>query len=223
VTYSRRSLYLCTIWLARLIAGEITCVWSVWFRVHYGGYKQRPADGRLALWRADHNLEVLALASEREALGEQVWHEGQNAFKLRAAPNLVFAGQPDLISRAPDQQPMILDRKTGRRRDSDRIQVLLYMLCAPAGLPQCRGTTPSGCVVYGDDREHITPDEITLEFRRTVRAFVDLLAAETPPRRTPTRRECRYCDISGADCDERIERSADEDEDLPLLPWQEDE
>ena len=83
---------------------------------------------------------------------------------------------------------------------------MLYMLCLPTAYPALRGTGLSGCVVYPDDEVITIPAEAAdTAFKRTARYFVDLLDTEVPPRWVPSPSECRFCDLTSADCDQRIE------------------
>jgi hypothetical protein len=220
MSWHRRQFFLCTVWLARLMAGEISCPWSVWFRAHFGGYKSQSSSPQLAAWQATHNAAVVQLAAEVEAAGARTWVEQQNGFKLRVAPNLVLSGQPDLVGQAAGVTT-IYDRKTGIRRTSDQLQVMLYVLCYPTAFPDRQVDKLVGCLVYnGNQRDYIDTDAIMPGFRRTVREYVNLIAADTPPRRLPSFQGCIRCDITTTDCPERMDQREEPVDEPPALDWE---
>ena len=50
------------------------------------------------------------------------------------------------------------------------------------------------------------------KFVERLGALIRRLAAETPARRVPSTQECRFCDITKADCPERVEAEPREEE-----------
>jgi hypothetical protein len=83
---------------------------------------------------------------------------------------------------------------------------MLYMCCLPFAFPALRGKQIDGCVTYAEGEPVWIPAEaIDSAFKRNAAYYVDLLAADTVPPRVPSAQECRFCDISGADCPSRIE------------------
>lgn len=221
MTRKRTGSYVWVTWLSRLMAGEVQCVWAPWFRTHFTEYKRPPSDVQLAQWQAEHTRLLLELAGEREALGEIVYRETQNRFQVRWPSGVVLAGAPDLVAIDRDRNVVVYDVKTGQQRQSDLIQVMLYTLCLPAGSPIYKGRRVSGCVVYKSGERAAVPSEaISVDFRETARYFLDLLDSETSPRRRPSVHECRYCDITRDDCNDRIERSDDTvEENIPSIEW----
>ena len=68
------------------------------------------------------------------------------------------------------------------------------------------GTTFDGGLVYPDGRERPIPaDSVDDAFVKRVGEFMCRMLADTPARRVPSAVECRFCDIGGADCPDRIE------------------
>lgn len=51
--------------------------------------------------------------------------------RLQVNPDAALAGQPDIIAAAPDGMLTIYDAKTGVPKDSDAMQVLIYMYALP--------------------------------------------------------------------------------------------
>lgn len=60
------------IWLARLLADEIQCQWSVWFRTHYQ-YKKLPTNFDSARWNARHRALLDSRVAQLEAEGYTVY------------------------------------------------------------------------------------------------------------------------------------------------------
>jgi hypothetical protein len=207
LTRARSGAYVWVTWLSRLMAGEAHCEWATWFRAHYTGFRKAPSDFQRAQWMAEHTRGVSELARERTALGETVFKEDQNAFKLTATKaGLVLSGKADLVAQDAAGATTVYDMKTGVQHESHAIQVMLYMLCLPYASERFRGKELAGCVVYKDGtRVAIPASAITDAFRHSVRYFVDLLDEAEPPPRTPSEAECRYCDLTSDDCPERIE------------------
>jgi hypothetical protein len=134
---------------------------------------------------------------------------------------LVLAGKPDLLWVDAQGHVTVCDLKTGQERASDVTQVQLYMLCLPYTSPVCKGKTVDGCLIYtnGARAKVIEADWVDDDFKRTARRLVDLLDSDTPPARSPSLSECRWCEITAADCPDRV--SPDNDDDLPEMDWDE--
>ncbi|MBI4507833.1 MAG: PD-(D/E)XK nuclease family protein [Chloroflexi bacterium] len=209
---SRDGVYVWVTWLAKLMAGEFTCQWSAWFRSHYTGYTRAPSDFQLAAWTAEHAQLLDELVRERAGVGEAVYREDQNRFRVRRSSGLRLAGKPDLIAIDRSGRVTVYDAKTGRPKHSDLIQIMLYMMCLPHASPLYKGKALHGCAIYANgQRSDIPPAGIDDAFRRTATYFLDLLDASSPPRRTPTVWDCRFCDITVADCEDRLEAEATAD------------
>lgn len=220
MTRPRDGNYVWVTWLAKLMAGETQCAWSAWFKTHYTAYPKAPSDFQLAQWQTDHNQLLYELVEERSALGERCYKEHQNSFALEMAPSLVLAGKPDLITVDPRGMVTVWDAKTGKRRQSDFVQTMLYMLCLPSALPLYRGKAFAGQLVYkSGDREQVPPDAVSKEFKRCARYFLNLLDAPEPAAHTPSSMECRFCDITAADCGERIEWAPSPEAVVPTMDW----
>ena len=46
--------YLWATWLPRLITGESSCEWAIWFKAHYQHWDKPPSDFNQAEWLARH-------------------------------------------------------------------------------------------------------------------------------------------------------------------------
>ena len=222
MTRARNGAYIWVTWLSRLMAGEVRCQWSPWFRAHHTEYVKAPSDFQLATWTAEHTQLLDELVRERSALGESTYKEDQNHFRGRRRSGLTIAGKPDLIAIDRTSHATVYDAKTGKPRHSDIIQVMLYMMLLPFASPLYKGKALKGCVVYkSGDHSDIPPEAIDEAFQKNVTYFLDLLESGDPPERSPSHAECRYCDITSADCPDRIEAVAEgdlqtEDPEIPL-------
>ena len=124
----RETPYIWTTWLPRLLTGENSCEWAVWFKAHHQDWTRTPSEFNQAEWRLNHT----ALLSKRKANwkhgGFDVNIKGQNSFQLRGGAAML-AGKPDLITQR-DGQAVIVDVKTGHESPSHTVQVMIY--CTPS-------------------------------------------------------------------------------------------
>ena len=204
MTRKRDGLYVWVTWLSRLMAGEVTCQWAPWFRTHYTGYEKAPSDFQLAVWTVQHTQLLDELTKERSVLGEGVYREDQNQFRVRRSSGLVIAGKPDLITIDQTAHCTVYDIKTGNPSHSDIIQVMLYMMFLPHSSAVYKGKDFTGCIVYKDGtRSGIPANAIDKDFQDHVTYFLNILESVTPPERTPSPAECKFCDITRIDCPTR--------------------
>ena len=202
----RTGLYVWITWLSRLMVGDISCQWAPWFRTHCTGYARAPSDFQLAIWTVEHTQLLDRLAKERSALGESVYREGQNNFRAKRPSGLRIAGRPDLVAIDNTGYCTVFDTKTGNPRQSDIIQVMLYMLMLPYASGMSRRRIFTGCIVYKDGtRSDIPAKAVDDAFQEQVTYFLNILESADPPERTPSSSECRFCDITTADCARREE------------------
>ena len=83
---------------------------------------------------------------------------------------------------------------------------MLYMACLPyTGSGLYKDKELAGCVVYKDDRTLVPSEAINDTFNKQVGHFLDILDSATPPAKVPSYAECHFCEITKADCCERIE------------------
>ena len=137
-----------------------------------------------------------------EALGYDVHVEGQNAFRMRSK-SATLAGRPDLIVDRFDDT-LIIDVKTGREQPWHAVQVMIYMYALPRALPQYQDIRLAGVVAYPTHTVEIPTVGRDGKFARNLAALIRRLASDSRPKRIPSAHECQFCDISGADCPERM-------------------
>jgi hypothetical protein len=196
--------YIYVTWLAKLLGGH-ECTWSAWFKAHYKYDKYETYAQDLQAWNRDHSDLMQKRRAELEREGFTVTVEEANAFKLEGQVAVV-AGKPDLIAHKPGLV-LLVDGKTGRERESDIWQVLLYLFALPKTRPQLtEGAVVEGEVQYkrGGTRISVTPGELDEPRKARLLALIgEVAGAQAPPRR-PSAHECRVCNIGPADCPQRI-------------------
>ena len=200
---AREHPYIWATWISRLLAGEAHCEWSSWFRAHYQDWERTPGDFDQSKWMMDHTALVIEARESREALGYEVFTENQNSFRLRGA-TATLAGKPDLIA-IKGGDAVIIDAKTGRPNPAHSAQVLTYMYAVPRAIPEYKGMEFRGHVIYPDGNVQIPVSGLDQRFIDRLGSLIRRLADETPARRVPSAPECRFCDITAADCSERVE------------------
>lgn len=195
--------YIWVTWLAKLLGGN-QCLWSAWFKAHFKYQKVVEDEGfELAAWARDHDRMMRDRREELEEAGWNVATESQNEFKLEGQ-GAVVAGKPDIVATMPGHI-LVVDGKTGRERQSDWWQVLIYLFALPKSRPALVGKIV-GEIHYkvGDKRVPVRPSELTEARLDDVVKMVKTIASPTPPRRSPSRDECKRCNIGFADCQERF-------------------
>jgi CRISPR/Cas system-associated exonuclease Cas4 (RecB family) len=191
-------------WLSKLMADELQCHWSAWFRSHYT-YEKLPSNFDSSRWKARHRSLLDERVAWLESEGYRVYLEGENWFGVPGRQySITVSGKPDIVAICGDQA-WVEDRKTGRPKSSDLFQVLLYMVLVPAGVKHCQGLKLEGRLVYPDSVIDVEASQVDEEFKAQLRAAIATLSNINSPRKVPSIRECRYCDIPAKCCPERIE------------------
>ena len=102
---------------------------------------------------------------------------------------------------------VICDVKTGQESASHIAQVQLYMYLLPkAQIERWRGVKFEGVVVYADGSERrISADSVDDAFVSRLGEFMRKMTSPMPSRRVPSLAECGWCDVTSADCPDRME------------------
>lgn len=193
--------YIWATWLAKLLGGH-QCVWSAWFKAHFKYEKFEEMAGDLAKWNQDHTKLMAARKRQLEAEGWTVTVEDANEFALEGTAAIV-AGKPDLVA-VKGGSVLVVDGKTGRARESDIWQVLIYLFAVPKSRPDLP-TLLEGEVHYKDEDITLTPDALTPARVAQLVALIKTIGGETPPPKKPSREECRVCNIGVRDCPSRVQ------------------
>lgn len=198
---AREEKFVWVTWLSRLMAGETSCHWAPWFKVRYEA-ERIPPKSELISWKIDHNRQVNELRKSLLSERKKVLSENQVRFRYQIS-GLTFAGAPDLISLFEDELE-IYDYKTGSPRDSDQVQVMIYMYCLPRAKSEFQGKKITGFVVYPQQRIEIPQTIINSQFEENLLYFLSILAEDKEPQKSPSQEECSFCDLSIKDCPEKM-------------------
>jgi hypothetical protein len=204
MTTRRDNSYIWVTWITGLLSADKHCEWSAWFRAHHQGYAKVPSDFDLATWKAAHGEMVRVRADELRAGGWTVYVEDQNKFSL-AGKAATLGGVADIVA-IRGGEGLVVDCKSGKQRDSDAFQVLTYMLVLPHTHKACKDVAIAGEVQYRETSLRIEPDQLTDEMRWLIRGVIECVGGPEPPAKVPSLPECRFCDLTAADCPERVEQ-----------------
>jgi hypothetical protein len=195
-------IYIWVTWLAKLLGGE-QCVWKVWFLSRYRHAKQAEKNAeQLAEWNREHNQ----MMRERKALlEEEGWSvQTERDFKLEGQ-TAIIAGKEDLVATMPGHM-LIVDGKTGRRRDSDFWQVLIYLYARlHAPVKHDDRIRLAGEVFYKQGKPIDVRVADVQRHEPALIQMVQAIASPTPPSRNPSRYECERCSIRREDCPDRYQ------------------
>lgn len=218
---ARKRPYVWVTWLTKLLADETKCVWAAWYRAHFKYEKTQDAtceacrtksgpctDPRecrasfFASYNAKHDAITARRAAELKAQGYVVRLEDDNDFKIEGKGG-ILAGKPDLTALRGEEPVLVSDSKSGRRRDSDMWQVLIYAFALP--LAWLQGHKIRGEVAYHDGNRSVPP--ITDSQRKKIAELLRTVTGAEEPEASPSTNECSRCDI--AHCPVRAEEVGD--------------
>ena len=192
--------YIWVSWLTGLLSGMDKCTWKIWKKAHFR-YAKRPDDGSFDVkeWTRQHDAMTQARALKLREAGYRVTIEDSNAFKIEGK-KATLAGKADLIAVKEDEKrALVVDEKSGRVKDSDEWQVLIYMLAFSR--LRLKGYVIDGEVEYRGSSKYITPDQYTPEVEDKIFKLIQVVGGDEEPARVPSAMECRFCDI--ATCPDR--------------------
>ena len=208
MTIQRTAPYLPVTGISRYLTGDKSCIFAAWFKANHQGYAKMPSDFDSAKWNMEHTDLMNELVEELEDRGCQIFIERQNSFKVESSRSgVVVGGTPDIIAVHPDGRTVIYDAKTGQESASHIAQVQLYMYLLPkAQGGRWRGVEFEGSIVYADGSEkHIPADSVDDAFVSRLAEFMRKMTSPMPSRRVPSLAECGWCELTHADCPDRME------------------
>ena len=170
-----------------------------------GNWQKPPSDFDSTAWMLEHTALVNKERESLEGTGYVVHTENQNLFRLKGA-TATIAGKPDLIGEKTNEI-LISDAKTGNRNPSHRAQVQIYQYAIPKALPRFKDKPARGQVRYPDCYVGSPASSVTPDFVANLGSLIRRLANDVLARRVPSAQECRCCDITKADCPDRMEDS----------------
>ena len=202
--------YIYVTWISSLLYGSKSCKWAAWHRTHYRFKKTSEFNP------VEHNLKHTAL---REQLLKDLRGKGCTIYLekevLMDRPRAIIAGRVDAIAVKGDRG-MVFEIKSGKERDSDRIQLMIYMWLLPRVIKRFQNVLFEGMVVYKDKRIKVSSAELNEDFSKIFTDFiVDLIEVE-PEQKHPNVWECKFCNI--LECDERISKDEEVEEVSDYLP-----
>ena len=194
--------YIWATWLPRLLTGENSCEWAIWFKAHYQDWTRQPSNFDQAKWMLAHTALLNQRRANWEVGGYDVDVEAQNRFELRGR-TATLAGRPDITAHR-ENDAVTVDAKTGNDSPSHDVQVMIYLYAVPKALERYRNANLRGQVTYRDHTVRISEDAVDEAFIQNLDALIRRLSADEPARRVPSRQECRFCDITAEDCPVRV-------------------
>ena len=168
-----------------------------------------PSDFDQTGWLLNHTALLNEQRERWELQGYSVLTEGQTSFNLRGS-SAVLAGKPDLVAKRRDQITVI-DAKTGRPSPAHTAQVLIYMYALPRALERYKGLSIAGQVAYPDHVVDIPADAVDGNFVENLGGLIRRLASQMPTRQVASPGECRFCEITPADCPDRADDGPQEE------------
>jgi CRISPR/Cas system-associated exonuclease Cas4 (RecB family) len=201
----RREPFIYVTWITKILAGDQSCEWSAWFKAHYSDYEKQPRDFDIKVWTSRHGEMVRQRAGELQKEGYTVFLEDQNKFTLKGA-SATLQGKPDIVAvRESDQDYLVIDCKSGKQRDSDTFQVLIYMMALPLAHPACKGKVVRGQLEYPKPEDRTDIDVLPKKTLELITSTIQRVAQAQPLPIVPTYRECRFCELTSADCTKRVD------------------
>lgn len=195
-------------WAAKILGGH-QCEYSIWFKSTFD-FAKRPDPDRehLVHWNAEHNA---MMREHRALLEENGWTcRSEVPFKL-TGKRAILAGKEDLVATMPGRI-LIVDGKTGRQKDSDFFQVLLYLFARLHQPHREEGlsTKLAGEVLYkGGQTVPVRIADVERHEPAIIR-LMEVVAGDTPPKANPDKWECARCPIHREDCPSRYSDSQEE-------------
>ena len=211
----RQSPYIWVTWLTKLMAGEAQCEWASWFKAHHK-YDKLPSDFNLTQWTAEHNQMLQERAQLYRDMGYTVYTEDQNSFMLEGENGEILSGKADIVA-IRGSNAIVEDCKTGQPRNSDQMQVLIYMLVLPLSVQHCAELQLDGLIKYKNDEVVIKNERIDQMLKDMLKNLIHKISSDAKPSQVPSYGECRYCDISKQDCTVRVETASKKSSDHGLF------
>jgi len=185
-------------WLKNYLIGDHLCRWSIWHRI-YHQYEEAKSDFNRVQWSMEH-------ATLRNEIQKQLIAEGYHVtpeLKIRIAGQVAeLRGRLDLVAIREDRN-LIIEVKTGKPKEVDKIQLMLYIWALPKTYSKFRGASFDGLIVYKTHQIEISALDVDEIFVKNFKQFTaDILSSE-PDRKYPTPEECKFCTIGN--CDERMD------------------
>lgn len=186
--------YVWVTWITKFLAGEDKCEWKNWYKANFRYAKRdEPEFPALKRWIRQHDEMTSIRKADLESEGWMVATEEANAFKLDGK-QATLSGKPDIVATKPDEKLLlVVDEKSGKKRNSDRWQVLTYMFALPLAFSRFSSWAISGAVDYRNGLMEIS--NLEDEHVERISGAITTISSEEEPARTPSVHECRFCNI----------------------------
>jgi CRISPR/Cas system-associated exonuclease Cas4 (RecB family) len=182
-------------WLAKNVSGDRQCLLASYLQANFKIPPKPGNDFDSEGYKLKHQQTLVSYIGALHSDGYTVHAEKENSFWYKTKSGATISAQPDIVAMR-DNEPMIVDIKTGKPKATDIAQVKLYMAMLPSSNLHGISAIPNGRLVYGVDEFEIEASEVTSEFKRQVAQIMGALTTSDMPDPTPSLCECRYCPVS---------------------------
>ena len=188
-------------WITKILAGENQCGYSAWYKVNFVYQKIKEDKDREAFFKEYTDRHDAIVRSRAVALKLEGWTvKTEVPFRVAGKTGDV-SGRIDIVAMKGDDA-LVVEVKSGKPRQSDHWQTLLYLLLLP--LDWLKGfLTVRGEVEYSDETVDVRP--LTAAEREKLGETLRLVTGDVAPPAVPSEGDCRYCDI--ARCEYRYRAS----------------
>lgn len=203
----RDNTYVHPSWLAKALAGDRQCLYSLHTQANFV-IPKKDSDFDAAAYKIKHQGLVEKSAQDLRTQGYTVHTENANSFKVTLTGGGVISGTPDIVA-IRDSEVLVIDVKTGQCRVSNQAQVLLYMFLIPLVGLHGISQVPAGQLVYQHyPSVEIPVSDLTEEFKQRTKHLVTMMRLAEVPHPIPSVNECRYCPM-GDCCADRVSQEAE--------------
>jgi CRISPR/Cas system-associated exonuclease Cas4 (RecB family) len=151
-------------------------------------------------WATTHSGLIELLVQRLQERGRTA--EVERSISVVSRSGVEVSGKMDLFS--PEQNgesALILDAKTGRRRDSHRAQLLVYQALVAASPEFATTQPPAGGLAYGDaseirERINIPAAEADPAFKQRLAGLLEMVASDGPAPDPVPGSACRFCRLA---------------------------
>jgi hypothetical protein len=192
-SYTKRpSKYVHSVWLAKVLGLESSCLYSVHVKSTYKLPKR--SNFPESSWQEKQNELIRSYAEILRDQGYKLHVQEENAFSLKGKSGVVIGGQPAIIAIRNDDV-RVYDCRATSPRNIDIALVKLYMLLLPSMHLHGIDRKPNGGLLYEGHIYTLENAAIDSTFRNSFKQVMKTIASEVPPAPTPHARECRHCDV----------------------------
>jgi CRISPR/Cas system-associated exonuclease Cas4 (RecB family) len=194
-------------WLAKSLSGDRQCLLASYIQANYKVPPKPGNDFDVEGYKLQHQQNLVNYVGALHLDGYSVHAEKENSFWYKAKSGATISAQPDIVA-IRNNEPVIVDIKTGRPKATDIAQVKLYMAMWPSTKLHGIDVTPAGRLVYGTEEFEILPSEITSDFKQQVAQIMSALTTSDIPAPIPSLCECRWCPVSHV-CPYKVEQTTE--------------